>query len=104
MYLGRSLVLLWYLGAWYDPAMLKDAQAKATGPQHEQVFLPFTVASPKAYTRGLLWKIAGAHPMGYSELQFGYWSRTPDDPNNIDPKTSKPRGLIDFVTTDFRSS
>ena len=104
MYLGRSLVLLWYLGAWYDPAKLKDAQTKAGAPKPEQVFLPFTVASPKAYTRGWLWKIAEAHPMGYSELQFGYWSRTPDDPNDINLATNKPHGPIDFVTTDFRSS
>ena len=97
MYLGRSLVLLWYLGAWYEPAMLKRAQTKAAGAKPEQMFLPFTVVSPKAYTRGLLWKIAEAHPMGYSELQFGYWARTPDDP-------SKPGGPIDFITTDFRSS
>jgi hypothetical protein len=104
MYLGRSLVLLWYLGAWYDPAELKDAQTKAAAAKPEQVFLPFTVASPKAYTRGWLWKIAEAHPMGYSELQFGYWSRTPDDPNDINPATNKPHGPIDFVTSDFRSS
>jgi hypothetical protein len=60
MYLGRSLVLLWYLGAWYAPALLKQAHAKAAAANPEQMFLPFTVASPKAYTRGLLWKIAQA--------------------------------------------
>jgi hypothetical protein len=108
MYLGRSLVLLWYLGAWYDPAKLKqaqmDANPKKPEQKPEQTLLPFMVASPKAYTRGLLWKIAQAHPMGYSELQFGYWARKPDDPNDIDPKTNKPRGPLDFITTDFRSS
>jgi hypothetical protein len=104
MYLGRSLVLLWYLGAWYAPALLKQAHAKAAAANPEQMFLPFTVASPKAYTRGLLWKIAQAHPMGYSELQFAYWARTPDDPNDIDPKTNKLRGPLDFITTDFRST
>jgi hypothetical protein len=97
MYLGRSLVLLWYLGAWYDPASLKQAQTKATAAKPEQMFLSFTVASPKAYTRGWLWKIAQAHPMGYSDLQFGYWARTPADPN-------QPGGPINFITTDFRSS
>ena len=39
------------------------------------------VVSAKAYTQGLVWLIAGAHPMGYSNLQFGYWSRDPHDPN-----------------------
>jgi hypothetical protein len=97
MYLGRSLVLLWYLGAWYDPALLKQAQTKAAAAKPEQMFLPFTVASPKAYTRGWLWRIAEAHPMGYSDLQFGYWARTPDDPN-------QSGGPINFITTDFRST
>jgi hypothetical protein len=30
----------------------------------------------------LVWQIVGAHPMGYSNLQFGYWSRDPNDPND----------------------
>jgi hypothetical protein len=97
MYLGRSLVLLWYLGAWYEPAVLKQAQTKATAAKPEQMLLSFTVASPKAYTRGWLWKIAQAHPMGYSDLQFGYWARTPNDPN-------QPGGPLNFITTDFRSA
>ena len=68
-FLARSIVLLWYLGSWYKPDDLKNKIAK---PQ---------VVSPKAYTQGLVWQIAGAHPMGYSNLQFGYWSRDPRDPN-----------------------
>jgi hypothetical protein len=68
-FLARSIVLLWYLGAWYKPDDLKNKLAK---PQ---------VVSPKAYTQGLVWQIAGAHPMGYSNLQFGYWSRNPSDPS-----------------------
>jgi hypothetical protein len=68
-FLARSIVLLWYLGSWYKPDDLKNKVAK---PQ---------VVSPKAYTQGLVWQIAGAHPMGYSNLQFGYWSRDPHDPS-----------------------
>jgi hypothetical protein len=68
-FLARSIVLLWYLGAWYKPDDLKNKVAR---PQ---------VVSPNAYTQGLVWQIAGAHPMGYSNLQFGYWSRDPHDPN-----------------------
>jgi len=67
-FLARSIVLLWYLGSWYKPDDLKN-----------KVVLP-KVVSPKAYTQGLVWQIAGAHPMGYSNLQFGYWSRDPHDP------------------------
>ena len=71
-FLGRSIVLLWYLGSWYEP---KDLQAKPPP-------VPSEVVSAKAYTQGLVWQIAGAHPMGYSNLQFGYWSRDPHDPSS----------------------
>jgi hypothetical protein len=69
-FLARSIVLLWYLGSWYKPEDLKN---KVASPK---------VVSPKAYTQGLIWQIAGAHPMGYSNLQFGYWSRDPHDPSS----------------------
>lgn len=77
-FLARSIVLLWYLGSWYEPADLKkfhDSPQLLTGP------IPSKVVSASAYTQGLVWLIAGAHPMGYSNLQFGYWSRDPRDPN-----------------------
>ena len=69
-FLARSIVLLWYLGSWYKP---DDLKRKVASPK---------VVSPKAYTQGLVWQIAGAHPMGYSNLQFGYWSRDPLDPSS----------------------
>jgi hypothetical protein len=71
-FLARSIVLLWYLGSWYKPDDLKN---KVSSPSQQ-------VVSPKAYTQGLVWLIAGAHPMGYSNLQFGYWSRDPQDPSS----------------------
>ena len=76
-FLTRSIVLLWYLGSWYEPKDLKE-QATAAKPDR----ISSEVLSPKAYTQGLVWQIAGAHPMGYSNLQFGYWSRNPRDPND----------------------
>ena len=69
-FLARSIVLLWYLGSWYKP---DDLKRKVASPK---------VVSPKAYTQGLVWQIAGAHPMGYSNLQFGYWSHDPHDPSS----------------------
>jgi hypothetical protein len=83
-YLGRSIVLMWYLGSWYKPADLQNAEknSKSGGP------IPSTVISAKAYTLGLVWQIALAHPMGYSNLQFGYWSREPVDPNDTNSPTS----------------
>jgi hypothetical protein len=79
--LARSIVLLWYLGSWYDP---KDLQ---THPPPG----PSEVVSAKAYTQGLVWQVAGAHPMGYSNMQFGYWSRNPRDPNDLTPLLAPPK-------------
>jgi hypothetical protein len=39
--------------------------------------IPFTVLTPAAYTQGWAWRVAQAHPMGYSELRFGYWADQP---------------------------
>jgi len=86
-FLARSIVLLWYLGSWYEPKDLKD-QATAANPGRIN---SSEVLSPKAYTQGLVWQIAGAHPMGYSNLQSGYWSRNPRDPNDRTPLLPTPK-------------
>jgi hypothetical protein len=84
-FLARSIVLLWYLGSWYEPGDLKGSVGK-------RAFVDSQVVSAKAYTQGLVWQIAQAHPMGYSNLQFGYWSRDPNDMN--DPGDRSKLGLI----------
>jgi hypothetical protein len=86
-FLTRSIVLLWYLGSWYEP---KDLQKQATAAKPDRINSS-EVLSPKAYTQGLVWQIAGAHPMGYSNLQFGYWSRDPRDPNDQKPLLPTPK-------------
>jgi hypothetical protein len=86
-FLARSIALLWYLGSWYKPEDLKKNSAPGAS-----AFIPSRVISAKAYTQGLVWQIAQAHPMGYSNLQFGYWSRDPDDPN--DPNARSNLGFI----------
>ena len=87
-YLARSIVLLWYLGSWYKPKDLKDSLTP--DPKLPPAPIPSQVVSAKAYTQGLVWQIAQAHPMGYSNLQFGYWSRDPVDPND----KNSPLGFI----------
>ncbi len=84
-FLGRSIVLMWYLGSWYKPEDLKSNSAPGA-----RALIPSEVISAKAYTQGLIWQIAQAHPMGYSNLQFGYWSRVPVDPND----KNSPLGFI----------
>jgi hypothetical protein len=87
-FLARSIVLLWYLGSWYKPG---DLRANAATPG-TRAPTPSVVVSSNAYTQGLVWQIVGAHPAGYSNLQFGYWSRDPNDPNN--PAEKSNRGVI----------
>jgi hypothetical protein len=71
-YLARSIVLMWYLGGWFEPAELqKSSRDPGFSPE-------FNVISPKAYTQGWALKVAQSHPMGFSEMQFGYWTRPPN--------------------------
>lgn len=87
-FLGRSIVLLWYLGSWYKPEDLKENSAPGA-----RALLESQVVSATAYTQGLVWQIVQAHPMGYSNLQFGYWSRLPVDPND-----QNARSDLGFIT------
>jgi hypothetical protein len=72
-YLARSIALMWYLGSWYEPQKLKDVLGPNPPPS-----IDHTVISPKTYTQGWLWRVAQAHPMGSSDMQFGYWTRPPE--------------------------
>jgi hypothetical protein len=73
-YLARSIVLMWYLGAWYDP----DDLEAASGNSNPDPGPIFRVISPKAYTQSWALRVAQAHPMGFSQMQFGYWHRQPN--------------------------
>jgi hypothetical protein len=76
-YLARSIVLMWYLGAWYEPAELKALRNDL--PKDPTRVPKFEVVSPKAYTQAWALRVAQAHPMGFSEMQFGYWTRAPNE-------------------------
>lgn len=65
-YLAQTIIRLWYLGSWYPP-----------GPPTQPPADPKMVVTSSGYVGGLVWKIAQAHPMGYSEFTFGYWSSPP---------------------------
>ena len=71
---ARSIMKLWLMGAWYNPA--NPAQA-------------VNVVSAQAYKESLVWKVMQSHPMGYSMFTFGYWSKTPPPLDQfITPATS----------------
>ena len=61
---ARRIIRMWYLATWYTtepPDPNGDGQ----------------VISMNAYTRGLAWTAFEAHPMGYSEMHYGYWADPP---------------------------
>jgi hypothetical protein len=72
-FLGRAVMLMWFFGAWYDPAVL----AKNAGQSPPPASIGFNVISSDAYTQGWIWQVAQAHPMGYSNFRFGYWNAPP---------------------------
>ncbi len=65
--IAQSIVALWYLGSWYKPAYQNGGVPGAV----------VQVVSSQAYTNGLAWQVAQAHPMGFSAFTFGYWSQPP---------------------------
>jgi hypothetical protein len=60
--LARRIIRLWYLGTWYF---------------QEPPGTDGVVVSMNAYTGGLAWDAIQAHPMGYSEMHYGYWADLP---------------------------
>lgn len=66
-WLARSIVKLWYLGSWFPAAPPPPGGPPVNG----------NVVSANAYIGGLAWKAAQAHPMGYSQFTFGYWTSPP---------------------------
>lgn len=66
-WLARSIVKLWYLGSWFPAAPPSPGVTPSIGG----------VVSSNAYIGGLAWKAAQAHPMGYSQFSFGYWTSAP---------------------------
>src|SRR5262245_59000244 len=75
-YLARNIIIAWYMGSWCRKKDLMDYDAPPPDrlPRNQ---ISHTVISPAAYTQGWVWRVAGAHPMGYSDLRFGYWGQDP---------------------------
>lgn len=70
-YMARTVILMWYLGAWFTPKALADYHANPTG------FAPYVVISSNTYTQSWVWRVGQTHPMGYSDWRFGYWHTPP---------------------------
>ncbi|WP_147444435.1 MULTISPECIES: sorbitol dehydrogenase [Corallococcus] len=76
--MARSILKLWYLGSWYAPTSLIATDG--------------TVVAMNAYIGGLAWSAMQAHPMGYSELKFGYWNSAPPPLSGVLPPSEANHG------------
>lgn len=70
-YMARTIILMWYLGAWYAPGALQAYHHDTSNP------VMFVVISSNAYTQSWVWRVGQTHPMGYSNWRFGYWNTPP---------------------------
>lgn len=62
----KNILKMWYLGVWYSLDTTGNASPDSS-----------YVVSSIAYKNGLVWSTMNAHPMGYSEENFGYWDTAP---------------------------
>lgn len=75
--IARTVMLMWYLGAWYAPDALAAFVAAYQKVGASAPPAPFVVISSDAYTQGWAWRVGQTHPMGYSDFLFGYWNTSP---------------------------
>ncbi len=67
----RNVIKLWFVGVWYQ---LPPEWREAYGVREEDVTF---VASPAAYTEGLLWPTIDANPSGAKGPGYGTWALPP---------------------------
>jgi hypothetical protein len=68
---ARNVIALWYLGQWNA---LPNEWRNRNGASPRDV--P-RVISADAYAAGLVWRAAGAHPMGANPPGYGSWANRP---------------------------
>lgn len=71
---ARSVILLWYTGAWTPPPDDGHPAGGAAALEERRV------VSGDAYVAGLQWVAAGAHPVGARQQGFGAWAVPPEPP------------------------
>jgi hypothetical protein len=68
---ARNVIVLWYLGQW---TALPNEWRNRNGASPRDVA---RVISADAYAAGLVWRAAGAHPMGANPPGYGSWANRP---------------------------
>lgn len=73
---SRLTMLSWLYGVWYGGTEVQRNSAATnfiTDPAYRQDF----IISGRAYKNSWIWRIAQAHPMGFSQFNFGSWASPP---------------------------
>ena len=73
--IARNIIKLWFVGTWYQ---LPHEWREAFGARDKDTTF---VASPIAYTEGLLWPTIGANPSGAKGPGYGTWATPPRIPS-----------------------
>jgi hypothetical protein len=69
--IARNIIKLWFVGTWYQ---LPPEWREAYGAHERDITF---VASPTAYTEGLLWPTIDANPSGAKGPGYGTWALPP---------------------------
>lgn len=76
---ARLSILMWLYGSWNGGTEIGHvslAKSWIAADEYQRDF----VVSGRAYKDGWIWRIAQAHPMGFSQFNFGSWA---DDPPTL---------------------
>ncbi len=73
--MSRLTMQMWLFGVWYGETEVKRIpSSKDLIPKDWQVDM---VVASRGYKNAWIWRIAQAHPMGFSHFNFGSWADTP---------------------------
>jgi hypothetical protein len=72
---ARLTMFMWLFGVWYGATEVSQNSAASLliDSEYQKDF----VVSSRAYKNGWIWRIAQAHPMGFSQFSPGSWANTP---------------------------
>jgi len=78
---ARLVAMMWLFGTWYGGTENKNypESIRFMAADYRQDF----VISGRAYVNGWIWRLAQAHPMGFSQFNFGSWASPPPDLANF---------------------
>ena len=75
---SRLIMAMWLFGTWYGATEVSNNSAASNyiSSDYQNNF----IVSSRAYKNGWAWRIAQAHPMGFSQFSLGSWA---DDPPSL---------------------